>query len=284
LDVPADVRGIFSANSPINYSSSGCFRFHRESLPPSAKKSNWTLPARGTCAGHKDTGPHRRGAPRPAPSPACSRNQGTFALPYGAVPFDHDRCYVHCATRRAAFHEEPINWICYRVTRLRFRPAFRRADPRSSHTHSRQYVSLSLSLSLSLSRVEERTEESASRGEFVRESSNFRARLPADFLLEKKRERERETADRDAIYRKRTQNAAPSRFRYAMYAMQRASVTHCASRKSLSLSLSGFLFEKGAVRSPLSPLQDRSSFPPPPPPSRTIIGIYFPEFRLSAGR
>lgn len=42
------------------------------------------------------------------PIPYPSRNQGTFTLPYDAVPFDYDRCYVHCATRTRLSTRNPL--------------------------------------------------------------------------------------------------------------------------------------------------------------------------------
>lgn len=42
------------------------------------------------------------------PYPVSLRNQGTFTLPYDAVPFDYDRCYVHCATRTRLSTRNPL--------------------------------------------------------------------------------------------------------------------------------------------------------------------------------
>ncbi|EFN65925.1 hypothetical protein EAG_09230 [Camponotus floridanus] len=42
------------------------------------------------------------------PYPISLRNQGTFTLLYDAVPFDYDRCYVHCATRTRLSTRNPL--------------------------------------------------------------------------------------------------------------------------------------------------------------------------------
>lgn len=42
------------------------------------------------------------------PYPISLRNQGTFTLPYDAVPFDYNRCYVHCATRTRLSTRNPL--------------------------------------------------------------------------------------------------------------------------------------------------------------------------------
>lgn len=69
---------------------------------------------------------------------------------------------------RAAFHEETINWIWCRVTRVRFRSTFHRANPGSSYAlpNSRRYVSF-----MSTSETERRARQS--RRKFVGESLNF---------------------------------------------------------------------------------------------------------------
>lgn len=42
------------------------------------------------------------------PYPVSLHNHGTFALSYDAVPFDYDRCYVHCATRTRLSTRNPL--------------------------------------------------------------------------------------------------------------------------------------------------------------------------------
>jgi len=200
LDVPADVRGIFSASSPINYSSSGCFRFHRESLPPSAKKSNWTLPARVRARGTKTRGPIV--AVLPAPRLLLRVAAIRELSPSLTVQFRSITIVVTSIALHAARLSTRSPLIGSAIELPGFDSA-RRSAARIPEARTR--IVGSTSLSFSLSRVEERAEESASRGEFVRESSNFRARLPANFLLDKergsKRERERERERRPTAMR-----------------------------------------------------------------------------------
>jgi len=224
--------------------------------PPPKSLIGLSLPARPrTCAGHKDAGPYRRGVrPSPRRPPArlllLLRAAAIRELsPSLTVQFRSITIVVTSIALHAARLSTRSPLIGSGIELLGFDSARRIPEARTRVRRPAVSLFLSLSLSLSLSlkesqsadrRVFERLRASPANGRKDRARERERARARAS---EREREREREKGggrgplDRDAIYRKR---AVPFPVKYGTrckWRTARASVTHCASRNSLSLSL-----------------------------------------------
>jgi len=267
--------------------------------PPPKSLIGLSLPARPrTCAGHKDAGPYRRGVrPSPRRPPArlllLLRAAAIRELsPSLTVQFRSITIVVTSIALHAARLSTRSPLIGSGIELLGFDSARRIPEARTRVRRPAVSLFLSLSLSLSLSLAEGvavrgsssfRASPSVSSERTKRQSARARA-SESESEREREREREREKGggrgplDRDAIYRKR---AVPFPVKYGTrckWRTARASVTHCASRNSLSLSLSFSLyFLSLSARREQSSRRCRSSTIDRIPHPVAIIGIYFPE-------